>query len=95
MSTKSENKPTQAAIAPRETIKLETRFGGCSRGKCWGKFFSGQTRPTGSFEWVEKNGGTLYLTGHGYYVVGSSDGFSRKAQSEFCLAEKVETPASV
>jgi hypothetical protein len=59
MSTKNENTPSQKTIKEGETITLETRFGGCSRGKCWGKFFPGKTRPTGDFEWVEKSNGNL------------------------------------
>lgn len=83
---KSESVPKQDAIKPGETIELQTRFGGLSRGKCWGKCFPGKTRPTGEFRWVEKNSGTLYLTEPGYYLVGSSDGFSREARGQFCLA---------
>jgi hypothetical protein len=83
---KRENTPSQDTIAPGETIELTTRFGGLSRGKCWGKFFPGKTRATGDFEWVEKDrNGSLYLTGPGYYVVGSGDGFSREARGEFEL----------
>lgn len=84
---KTENTPSKTTIAKGETIELNTRFGGLSRGKCWGKFFPGQARATGGFEWVEKdNHGTLYLPGPGYYVVGSDDGFNRKARGEFALA---------
>jgi hypothetical protein len=82
---KPENTPNQSTITPGETIELNTRFGHCSRGKAWGKCFPGQTRPVGDFDWVDKTGGTLYITKPGYYVVGSSDGFSRSAKSEFCL----------
>lgn len=82
---KTENTPSKTTITDGETIKLETRFGGCSRGKCWGKFFPGQSRPKGDFEWVDKTGGTLFLTGDGYYIIGSDDGFSRKARGEFVL----------
>lgn len=85
---KSENTPSQASIAAGETVELNTRFGGLSRGKCWGKFYPGKTRATGDFEWVEKSsGGTLYLTGPGYYVVGSNDGFNRQARGEFHLRD--------
>lgn len=87
---KSENTPDQGTIAPGETVKLRTRFGGLSRGRCWGKFFPGKSGPKGGFEWCGKSGGTLYLTGPGYYIVGSSDGFSRQAKSEFHLAAKAE-----
>lgn len=94
---KTENTPSQSSIADGETIELSTRFGSCSRGKCWGKFFPGKTRATGDFEWCEKSGGTLYLAGPGHYVVGSSDGFSREAKAEFSLKTKVSysdmTPA--
>lgn len=84
---KSENTPSVEAIAPGETIKLNTRFGGCSRGKCWGKYYPGQTRAKGEFSWVDKDrNGNLFLEGPGFYVVGSSDGFSREARGEFCLA---------
>lgn len=84
---KRENTPSQTTIAPGQTIELETRFGGLSRGKCWGKFFPSKTRATGDFQWVGKDSnGALYLTGPGYYVVGSSDGFSRAAKGEFHLA---------
>lgn len=92
MST--ENTPSKSTIKPGEDIILSTRFGGCSRGKCWGKFFPGKTRATGDFEWVEKKNGSLVLTGVGYYVVGSNDGFSRKAQTEFQLTEEKEKTAS-
>lgn len=88
MKTTQDNIPTEDNIAPGETIELETRFGRLSRGKCWGKFYPGKTRESGDFEWVEKNGGTLYLTGSGFYVVGSSDGFSRSAKSSFVLGAK-------
>jgi hypothetical protein len=83
----TETTPSVTTIKPGEIIKLSTRFGGLSRGKCWGKFFPGKTTPTGDFEWVEKQGGTLYLTGSGYYVVGSTDGYNRKARAAFHLAE--------
>lgn len=91
MSIKPENTPPKTTIRAGETIELPTRFGGLSRGKCWGKFFPGKTRDMGDFEWVEKSGGTLYLTGAGYYIVGSSDGFSRSAKGEFCLTAEKET----
>lgn len=82
---KTDNKPSQSSIKLGETIKLTTRFGGLSRGKCWGKYFPNQDRAKGDFEWVEKANGVLYLSGPGYYVVGSDDGFSRKARAEFHL----------
>jgi len=88
---KTENTPSVTEIKPGQTITLTTRFGGCSRGKCWGKFFPGQTRAKGEFEWVEKSGGNLFLEGAGYYVVGSDDGFARKAVAEFALTEAKET----
>ena len=84
---KTENTPSQDTIASGETIELSTRFGSLSRGKCWGKCYPGKTRPTGDFEWVEKHNGTLYLTKPGFYIVGSNDGFARKAQAEFTLSE--------
>ena len=83
---KAESTPSASVIRPGQTIELSTRFGGLSRGKCWGKYYPDQTRPTGSWSWVEKHDGTLYLTGPGYYVVGSSDGFSREARGSFHLA---------
>lgn len=83
---KNENKPTETSIAPAQVIKLNTRFGGCSRGKCWGKYFANKTTPTGGFDWVEKSNGNLFLSGPGYYIVGSSDGFSRDARAEFYIA---------
>lgn len=86
---KSENTPSQTTIAPGEEIKLSTRFGGLSRGKCWGKYYPNQTRAKGDFDWVAKSNGNLFLTGPGYYVVGSDDGFSRKARGEFHLAATV------
>lgn len=90
---KEENTPSKSSIKSGATIELETRFGGLSLGKCWGKFYPGKTRATGDFDWVEKSGGTLYLSGPGYYIVGSSDGFSRAARAEFTLSEKkVVTP---
>jgi hypothetical protein len=82
---KSESTPSKTSIKPGETIELETQFGSLSRGKCWGKYYPNQSRPTGGFEWVEKDGGTLYLSGPGHYVVGSSDGFSREARGSFTL----------
>lgn len=86
MST--ENTPSKSVIKSGESITLTTRFGGLSRGKCWGKFFPGQTKAKGDFQWVEKDSnGTLTLEGPGFYIVGSSDGFSRKAQAEFTLEE--------
>lgn len=87
MATKNENTPNEETIKRGEVIELETRFGGLSRGKCWGRYYPNKKHPVGDFEWVEKSGGTLYLQGSGYYVVGSSDGFSRKAQGEFYLDE--------
>lgn len=86
MAVKSENTPSQSTIKPGETISLSTRFGNLSRGKCWGKCFVGSKKPKGDFVWVEKSGGTLLLTEPGYYVVGSDDGFQRKANGEFYLA---------
>lgn len=90
---KTENQPSKLTIAAGQTIKLETRFGGCSRGKCWGKFYPGQTRPKGEFEWVEKSNGVLFLDQPGFYVVGSDDGFARKAKVEFVLTLATETAA--
>lgn len=87
---KSENTPSRSSIKPGEEIILTTRFGSCSRGKSWGKFYPGQTRAKGDFEWVDKTAGgsQLVLTGAGFYVVGSDDGFSRKARGEFHLTEE-------
>jgi hypothetical protein len=84
---KAENTPSKTIITPGQEIKLTTRFGSCSRGKSWGRYYPNQTRATGEFSWVEKcaGGSTLLLTGPGYYVVGSDDGFSRKARGEFVL----------
>lgn len=90
---KTDHTPSKTAIAPGETIELNTRYGNLSRGKCWGKYYPHQTRATGEFEWVEKSGGTLYLTGPGYYVTGSGDGFNRAARAEFHLAA-AEEPAT-
>lgn len=86
---KHENTPSVNSIAPGETIELRTRFGGLSRGKCWGKFFPGSKRPVGDWEWVDKTNGTLYLPAPGYYIVGSGDGFSRSAKAEFYIAPAV------
>lgn len=83
---KTDKTPAKSTIAKGETIELTTRFGVMSRGKCWGKYFPNKTRPTGDFQWVEKHNGTLYLQGPGYYLIGSSDGFSREARAEFHLA---------
>lgn len=80
---KTENTPSKTTIKPGETIELRTRFGGCSRGHSWGKFYPGKNRPSGDWQWVEKRNETLLIEGVGYYVVGSSDGFSRKAKGEF------------
>jgi len=85
---KTENTPSQSEIGTDETIELSTRFGSCSRGKCWGKCYANQKRPTGNWDWVDKTGGTLYLTIPGYYIIGSDDGFSRRARAEFYLAPK-------
>ncbi len=90
---KTENTPSQSSIAAGETLELSTRFGGCSRGKCWGKFYPGKTRASGDFEWCEKSGGTVYLSGPGFYIVGSNDGFQRKAQAEFTLVSKASASA--
>lgn len=92
MSIKSENTPSQSTIAPGEEIHLSTRFGACSRGKSWGKYYPGKTRATGDFEWVEKanSGRVLVLTGPGFYVIGSDDGFSRRARGEFTLTASAE-----
>lgn len=58
---------------------IHTRYGSLSRGKCWGKWYAGQTGPRGNFEWVPKDGGTLYIPdGPGFLQWGSNDGFSRK-----------------
>lgn len=84
---KHENTPRKTTISEGEEIQLQTRFGGLSHGKCWGKYFPGKTRASGDFEWVEKKGDTLYLTGPGHYLVGSSDGFSREARAEFTLSK--------
>jgi hypothetical protein len=84
---KTDNTPSQDSIAEGEVIDLATRFGGCSRGKCWGKCYPGKSKPVGDFEWVDKSGGTLYLTKPGYYLIGSNDGFSRQARAEFGLAK--------
>ncbi len=82
---KTENTPSQKTIKAGETLELSTRFGSCSRGRSWGKHYPGK-RPMGDFTWCDKIGGTLMLTEPGYYVVGSSDGFSRQAKAEFYLA---------
>lgn len=91
---KSENTPTEESIAPGQVIKLETRFGGLSRGKCWGKHFPNRKTPTGEFQWVSKSSGALYLEGPGYYIVGSSDGFRREARAEFYLAPSETKPTN-
>lgn len=84
---RTEHVPGQSTIAPGETIGLSTRFGYLSRGKAWGKYYANRKRPVplDDFEWVDKSGGTLYLTGPGYYIVGSNDGFNRSAKAEFYL----------
>lgn len=82
---KSENTPNKTNIKAGEVIELSTRFGHLSRGRCWGKYYANKTAPIGDFAWVSKEGGTLFLTGPGYYVVGSSDGFSRQARNSFVL----------
>lgn len=87
---KTENTPDVEYIKPGETIELVTRFGRLSRGHAWGKCFKGKSRPKGDFEWVDKTGGTLYITDAGYYIVGSSDGFNRRARAEFELKELPE-----
>lgn len=84
---KTENTPSQTSISKGETIELRTRFGHCSRGRSWGKYYPHKDRPSGDFVWVEKRNNTLLLDGPGYYVVGSSDGFSRSAKAEFFLPE--------
>ena len=62
-----------------ELRTVETRFGGLSRGRSWGKWYAGKTQPTGNWVWVDKQGSTLYIPdGPGYLVYGSSDGFRRK-----------------
>lgn len=93
MST--EYSPEQETIAPGEIIKLRTRFGGLSRGRCWGKCYPGKSGPIGDFEWVPKEDGTLFLTQPGYYIVGSSDGFRRSARVSFQLREATEKQHAV
>lgn len=94
---KSENTPRQSEIGPGEVIKLSTRFGDCSRGKAWGKYFANRKRPVPAtdFEWVDKTGGTLYLSGAGYYIVGSNDGFNRSAKAEFYLGPSEPLVAAI
>lgn len=86
-SEKSEYTPSQSTIGSGETIELSTRFGHLSRGKAWGKYYANRKRPVprDDFQWVDKSGGTVYLSGPGYYIVGSNDGFSRSAKAEFYL----------
>jgi hypothetical protein len=73
--------------------KLDTRYGHLSRGRCWGKWFAGRSTPTGDFEWVEKDGGTLYVPeGEGLLLYGSSDGFRRAEKlKKFFPAEEVRS----
>lgn len=82
---KAEYTPEKETIASGEVIELRTRFGGLSRGHSWGKVYPGKTAPIGAWNWVDKEGGTLYLTEPGFYIVGSSDGFNRKAKATFVL----------
>lgn len=85
MKTTAENVPTEEGIARGDVIELQTRFGSHSRGRCWGRYYPNRSRATGDWRWVEKQRGTLFLEGPGYYVVGSHDGFQRKAKAEFYL----------
>jgi len=62
------------------TISIATRYGSLSRGKCWG-------RNKKTDEWADKSDGTVYLT-PGRWMVGSSDGFSRKEKAAWKV-EKV------
>ena len=59
-------------MSDTKTVKIVSRYGGLSRGKCWGRQGTGD-----NVRWAEKDGSFLYLT-LGTWHVGSTDGFSRK-----------------
>src|SRR6478609_1063582 len=85
-----------AGIAAGETLTLSTRFGNKSRGKCWGKYFRDAKNTKGDFEWLEKDrDGCLILPGPGSYVVGSDDGFHRKASNSFYLPSRASVAAKL
>lgn len=61
------------------SVRVSTRFGALSRGKCWARMGRGQ-----SVEWADKDGGAVMLPA-GKWTVGSDDGFSRKEQTEWTV----------
>lgn len=63
-------------------IKIETRYGGLSRGKPW-------ARDSSDSMWAEKEGGAVLLT-PGKWKVGSSDGFSRKESPSVWVVEEIK-----
>lgn len=64
--------------------RIATRFGGTSRGKCWGRMGRGD-----SAEWAEKDDrGRVILPRPGTWTVGSDDGFRRKDQGTYVVVEE-------
>lgn len=67
--------------------RISTRFGGLSRGRCWGRLGTGD-----NVTWAPKDGSYVTLPSPGKWTVGSSDGFSRKESSTYTV---VVEPATV
>ena len=63
------------------TVKIYSRYGGLSRGKCWGRQGTGD-----AVRWADKSGSALYLT-PGRWVVGSDDGFRRKDRGDIIVKD--------
>lgn len=60
----------------RDHLRVETRYGGLSRGRAWGRQGRGD-----NVRWAAKDGGVVLLT-PGKWTVGSSDGYRRKESPE-------------
>lgn len=67
-------------------VRIRTRFGGLSRGKCWGRQGAGAS-PT----WARKDGDIVILDAPGKWIVGSNDGFNRKESDTYYV--EPEPPA--
>ena len=72
---------TAVRIGTNEGITLPAgRFAGLSRGKGWCRQGSGS-----SAEWISAENGWYPITERGKYIVGSSDGYSRKEQTPWTV----------
>ncbi len=60
-----------------EGIEIKTRYGGLSRGTCYGRHADGA--------WAHKSGSTVTLDRRGKWTVGSSDGFSRRERTDWTV----------